>query len=189
MGMRGLVFTVCSFIFILFANQVNATSIQIVVRDSAGEGFLSNQIVAPVRGNPGTTLGQQYQNVFSAASAIWEQRVDSSVPILIDAALDPLSCSTNSGVLGSAGPLNGFIDFDNAPVPNTIYVVAQANSHAGIDLDVSSSDIEAVFNSQLGTPGCLSSLSWWLGINSPAPSGTISLYDTVLHEIGHGLGF
>ena len=187
--MRNLALKVCLLISIFFANHVSATSIQIVVRDGAGEGFRSNQAVAPVRGNPGTTLGQQYQNVFNAAAAVWEHRVDSSVPILIDAALDPLSCSTNSGVLGSAGPLNGFVDFPNAPVSNTIYVVAQANSHAGIDLDESSSDIVATFNSRLGTPGCLTSLNWWLGINSPAPSGTISLYDTVLHEIGHGLGF
>jgi len=169
--------------------QANATTIQIVNLDSAGEGFRSNTPVTPVLGNRGTTLGQQYLNVFEAAARVWEERIDSSVTIRIDAALDPLECSATSGVLGAAGPLNGFIDFRNAPRRNTIYVVAQANSLAGRDLDTRNSDIVATFNSRVGSAGCLTGLRWWLGIGAPAPAGTISLFDTVLHEIAHGLGF
>ena len=174
---------------IIFATQVDATTIEIVNQDSAGEGFRSTQSVSPVPGNRARTLGQQYLNVFQAAANVWEQRIDSPVTIKIDAALDPLDCSATSGVLGAAGPISGFINFRNAPRSDTIYVVAQANSLAGIDLDLGSSDIGATFNSRIGSPGCLTSISWWLGINSEAPAGTISLYDTVLHEIGHGLGF
>jgi len=176
-------------ILLLCLSQAHATNIEIVNLDSPGEGFRSNQPVAPVSGNSARTLGEQYLNVFNAAASVWERRVDSRVTIKVDARLDPLSCSPQSGVLGAAGPINGFTDFANAPVANTIYVVAQANSLAGVDLDPANSDIGATFNSNLGTPGCLTQISWWLGINSPAPAGTISLFDTVLHEIGHGLGF
>ena len=174
---------------VVFAVNANATTIEIVNLDSAGEGFRSTRLVSPVPGNSATTLGEQYLNVFNAAASVWEARVDSDVTIRVDARLDPLDCTPTSGVLGSAGPINGFIDFPGAPRRNTIYVVAQANSLAGVDLDPVNSDIGATFNSLVGASGCLTQLSWWLGINSPAPAGTISLFDTVLHEIGHGLGF
>jgi len=170
-------------------NAQQDTTIEIVNLDGPGEGFRSNQPVAPVPGNSATTLGQQFLNVFNAAASVWEGRIDSPVTIRVDAALDPLDCNVNSGVLGAAGPINGAIDFPNAPLSNTIFVIAQANSLAGQDLDPVNSDIAAVFNSSIGSPGCLTSLQWWLGIGSPAPQGTISLFDTVLHEIGHGLGF
>lgn len=187
--MKGFSLLVFVVVTVFSAIQASATDIEIVNLDSPGEGFRSNVSVAPVPGNRATTLGGQYLNVFKAAASIWEQRIDSPVKIEIDARLDPLRCSARSGTLGAAGPINGFIDFTNAPKTNTIYVVAQANSLAGIDLDPGNSDIVATFNSNLGTSGCLTGLSWWLGINSPAPAGTISLFDTVLHEIGHGLGF
>jgi len=185
-GLRKIVFMAFS---LMLSSQVYATTIIIVNRDGAGEGLNSAARVAPVQGNSATTLGAQYLNVFRAAAEFWEGKLDSSVPIRVDAQLDPLSCSPNSGVLGSAGPLNGFVDFPNAPRRNTIYVVAQANSLAGRDLDPNNSDLSARFNSSVGSSSCLTRLRWWLGINSPAPAGTISLFDTVLHEIGHGVGF
>ena len=91
--------------------------------------------------------------------------------------------------MGSAGPLGVFRDFSNAPLANTWYTAAQANSLAGFDLDPSDDDINMTFNNLIGSSGCLTSLNWWLGINSAAPSGTISFYDTILHELAHGLGF
>jgi len=185
-GIRKIVFM---FVGLMLSSQVSATTITIVNRDGSGEGLNSVARVAPVPGNSATTLGAQYLNVFRAAAEFWEQKIRSSVTIRVDAQLDPLNCSPNSGVLGSAGPLSGFIDFRNAPRRNTIYVVAQANSLAGVDLDPGTSDLSARFNSSVGSASCLTRLSWWLGINSRAPAGTISLFDTVLHEIGHGIGF
>ncbi len=173
---------------VLYSNA-GATDIDIVNRDGVNEGLNSTRPVAPVAGNSATTLGQQYRNVFEAAAKYWERKLVSDVPIRVDVQLDPLDCQPTFGTLGSAGPINGFIDFPNAPREETIYVVAQANSLAGVDLDPGNSDINATFNNNIGTSGCLTGLSWWLGINSPAPSGTISFYDTILHEIGHGLGF
>jgi len=166
-----------------------ATTIQIINNDGAGEGLNDPTSVSAVPGNSATTLGAQYLNVFQAAADYWEDRLDSNVNIRATAQLDLLTCTASSAVLGSAGPTNAFRNFLNAPLPNTFYTVAQANSLAGFDLDGANDDISMRFNNGIGNVNCLSGLSWWLGIDSPAPSGTISFYDTILHELAHGLGF
>jgi len=177
-------------VYLFIGTCAQATTVTIVNADEAGEGFNSSAPRAPVAGNAGTTLGQQYQNVFRAAAQYWEGKVDSNVEIRVRASFDPLICTSTSAQLGGAGPINGFINFPNAAVDDTIYVVAHANSLAGVDLDPQDDDVNSVFNSGLnGDPNCLGGITWWLGVNSPAPNRTISLYDTVLHEIGHGLGF
>ena len=167
-----------------------AATITIVPTDGPGEGFNSAQAVTAVAGNDATTLGQQFTNVFRAAADYYQERLISDVEIRIEASFDDLSCDAESGVLGRAGPLNAFINFENAPNGGTAYVSALANSLAGADLDPGSNDISATFNANInGSDGCLRGTNWWLGINAPAPARTISLYDVVLHEIAHGLGF
>jgi len=168
----------------------SATTIELVNQDSPGEGF--NDSGAPFANqtsNPGNTLGAQRLAVFRAAADFWEARLVSDVPIRISANMDPLFCGTNSATLGSAGPRGIFMNFANAPRSNTWYVQAVANSLAGRDLDPNNNDISARFNVAIdNNDNCLRGTNWWLGINSPAPRGTISLFETVLHEIGHGLG-
>ena len=178
-------------IAVICASSVTyAANIQIVPTDGPGEGFNSTQAVAAVAGNDATTLGQQYMNVFRAAAAFYQQRLDSDVEIRMEAAFDPLLCEENSGQFGGAGPLNAFVNFENAPNQGTAYVSALANSLAGRDLDPGGNDISSVFNSRLnGDASCLRGLTWWLGIDAPAPARTVSLYETVLHEMAHGLGF
>lgn len=172
------------------AASASAATIRIINTDGPAEGLNSTAQVAPVAGNNATTLGQQYLNVFRAAAQYFETRINSAVEIRLEASFDPLTCSERSGQLGGAGPLNAFINFTNAPRRNTAYVVALANALAGSDLDPGGNDIGAVFNSRIsGDANCLGGANWWLGINAPAPARTISLYDTVLHEIAHGLGF
>jgi hypothetical protein len=163
--------------------------ITIVNGDGVGEGFNDLTPVAPVVGNPGTTLGAQRLNAFQAAADVWGNVLNSTVPIRVNAAMNPLSCSTNAGVLGSAGTEAVFSDFQGAPRTNTWYPVALANSLAGSDLDTSSDDIGAEFNSSVGNPGCLPALAWWYGVGAAAPAQTISFFNTVLHELAHGLGF
>ena len=174
---------------ILAVSTVSATNILILNNDDFGEGLNDSTVVAPVPGNSATRLGAQYLNVFRAAAAYWEQRLDSPVDIRVRAQLNPLFCTTFSATLGSAGPAGLFRDFINAPIGNTWFTPAQANSLAGFDLDSGNDDINMQFNSNIGSPGCFSNRPWWLGINSPAPLGTVSFYDTVLHELAHGLGF
>ncbi len=179
-----------SLIAISTISTVSATEIRLVNNDGANEGFNDSSAATPGQtGNTGTTLGEQRILVFQAAADYWEERLVSDVPIRVGINFDPLSCSAFSGTLGSAGPRGIFRDFPNRPLPNTWYVSAVADSLAGSDRSPSRVDIGATFNSAIdNNDNCLRNTNWWLGINSPAPRGTISLFDTVLHEIGHGLG-
>lgn len=177
-------------IFAAATLSATATEIRLVNNDGTNEGFNDQRPATPGQtGNNGTTLGQQRINVFQAAADYWEARLASNVPVLVRINFDPLQCSARSAVLGSAGPRGIFRDFPNAPAANTWYVGAVADSLSGSDRSPGNPDIGATFNSDIdNNPDCLGNTNWWLGINSPAPRGTISLFDTVLHEIGHGLG-
>ena len=162
-------------------------TVTIVNLDGAGEGFNDPTAVAPVFGNPGTTRGAQRLNAFRAAAEYWGAILKSTVPIRVDAKMDPQFCTATSATLGSAGPNTVHRDFAGAPVAATWYVQAVANSRAGVDLDAQS-DISATFNSDIDNPTCLGATSWWYGIGAPAPAGTIDFYTVVQHEIGHGIG-
>jgi len=175
---------------LLLAAPGGAVNITILNGDGATEGFNDKTAVAPVLGNPGTTLGQQRLNVFMAAAAYWSNRLTSPVTITVQARMDPLTCSTTSGVLGSAGAADFVAGFPNAPRADTWYASALANALAGSDLDTSSPEIVAQFNSRVGTDSsCLTGFSWWYGLGGAAPANTQSFYDTVVHELAHGLGF
>lgn len=177
---------------VLLSAQVNATTITIVNADAGSQGFNSRRAVNPEGGNNATTLGAAYSNVFRAAADFWESKISSTVEIRVQSSFSSSQICTSTGAqLGGAGPMEIAINFPGAPVQNTIYTIALANALAGEDMDPGFDDIQAQFNSQLdGRPGCLGGTRWWLGINAQqAPRGTISLLDTVLHEIGHGLGF
>jgi hypothetical protein len=164
------------------------TSVTIHNLDSAGEGFNDVTPVAPVFGNRATTLGQQRLSVLQAAADYWGAILKSRVAIEIDAKMDPLSCTATSAVLGSAGPITAHRDYTGAPLANTWYVQAVANSRAGADLAPTYSDILAIFSSRIDSPTCLGSTSWWYGIGAPAPAGTLDFYSVALHELAHGLG-
>lgn len=174
---------------------------ELIVVDDPDEGFNSNAAPDPVSangGNPGTTLGEQRVWAFEQAARYWAQRLDSSVPIQIRAEMNPKSCDSFSAVLGSAGTYSVFRDWaagagSPPPEANTWYSSALADSIAGRDLDAESgtddADIVSSFNSDIDdNDSCLSGTDWYYGLGA-APSGTISFFRTVLHEIAHGLGF
>ncbi len=169
--------------------SVAAATITIVNVDGPNEGFNSNTPVAPVGGNPGTTLGQQRLNVFVQAAAIWGGILPSAVTIRVESSFDALACDATSAVLGSAGAINTARDFTGAPFPSTWYHIALANKIAGSDLIPAANDIRARFNSSInGSPACLSSRNWYYGFDGN--EGTdIELLPVVLHEMAHGLGF
>jgi hypothetical protein len=174
----------------LLSWAVGATQITIANSDGVNEGFNDPTPVAPVGDNPGTTLGQQRRNVFEYAARIWESIVDSNVEIVVEASFDPLSCTSTSGVLGSAGANTVHASFSGAPVANTWYPAALANSLANSDLAPADADISAAFNSSVDTDsGCLTGYSWYYGLDGNKPAATFELLSVVMHEIGHGLGF
>jgi len=166
-----------------------ATVITIVNLDGAGEGFNDPTVVAPVGGNPGTTVGQQRLNAFNFAAAVWKSILLTDVEIRIGAKFDPLSCTSNGGVLGSAGPQSVFHDYPGAPTPATWYVSAEADMHSGFDRSPGQPDLTATFNAMIGTANCLPNSAWYYGFDGNEPLNTINLITVLLHEFSHGLGF
>ncbi|WP_456405581.1 hypothetical protein [Thiolapillus sp.] len=167
-----------------------AATLIIENNDAAGEGFNDPTPVAPVPGNPGTTIGEQRLNTARAAANSWGKVLTSPVEIRIGMNFDPLPCDANSANLGRAGPRLVFRDFANAPRAGTWYPEALADSLFGSDMEPGFTDIDAIFNSDIDfNNNCLGSSSWWYGIGAPAPPGTVDLFQVLLHEIAHGLGF
>ena len=180
----------------LGAATAEAATIDISSRDGAGVGFNDMTPAAPVGGNPGTTLGQQRQNVYRYVANLWEQAIASNVVIHVSAGWEALTCTATTAVLGSAGAWNIWFDFPNG-VPGTWYPQALANKLSGVDLSASQPDdgtgygnvdIKTQFNVNLGNPGCLDGTPFYLGLDGLA--GTkVNFVETLLHELGHGLGF
>lgn len=143
--------------------------------------------VAPVGGNPGTTLGQQRLNVFQAAADRWSSILDTKVDIVVQASFAPIpGCTETEAVLGQAAPLSWKRDFPNAPQAGVWYPVALANALAGVDLD-SNPEIFTQFNADIDNATCLGASSWYYGLDGEHGSDS-DLFVVVLHEIAHGLG-
>ncbi len=172
-------------------------TITIVNGNDPGVGFNDPTPAAPVGGNTGTTLGQQRLNAFQYAADIWGSELASNVEIKIYATFEPLSCTATSAVLGSAGTMYIFANFPGVPpfpgpeFPDTWYHSALAKKRAGFDFypyTPPAADLRARFNVNLGNPGCLTGVGWYLGFD--ANHGTdIDLVTVLLHEFAHGLGF
>ena len=112
----------------------------------------------------------------------------STVTIQVSAKWTALSCTASSAVLGSAGAVGIWRDFSGAPVAGHWYPNALANKLHGTDLDPAAVDINANFNVNLGQPGCLTGIFFYLGLDNNHGS-SIDLSTVLLHELGHGLGF
>ena len=173
-----------------------AALIDITSRDAPGVGFNDPTPVAPVGGNPGTTLGAQRLFVYRYVADLWQAQLTSGVKITVSAGWEALSCTSTSATLGSAGAWNMWHDFP-AGVPGTWYPQALANKLAGVNLSADvpddgsgygTVDIKTQFNVNLGNPGCLDGTPFYLGVDGNAGS-KVNFVETLLHELGHGLGF
>jgi PA domain len=157
--------------------------------NAAGVGFNDTTPAAPVGGNTGTTLGEQRLIAFTYAANLWGATLTSSVPIVINAQFSALTCTATSAVLGSAGTTFIFRNFANAPKPDTWYSYALANKLAGVDVSATPSpQINANFNANLGTAGCLTGTFFYLGLDGNHGAST-DFVEVLLHEMGHGIGF
>jgi MYXO-CTERM domain-containing protein len=154
------------------------------VTDGAGVGFNDTTPATPVGGNPGTTVGEQRKLVFQAAADAWGRVLDSSVPITVEASFAPLDCLGGGAVTGQAAPYS----VSNYPgLPTTgKYVLALANKLLGKDISATNPDIVAQFNG--GLMACMG-VDWYYGLDGQKNSEQSDLLSTVMHELGHGLGF
>ena len=165
-----------------------AATIVIQNGDPAGVGFNDATVVAPVGGNTGITLGQQRLIAFQYAANIWGATITSSVPIVVLATWEPLSCTATGAVLGSAGAVSVLRDFPGAPKTATWFPIALGNKYLGVDAIPASADLRARFNVNLGNAGCLTGIPFYLGLDANHGSA-VDLAAVLLHELGHGLGF
>lgn len=89
-----------------------------------------------------------------------------------------------------------------APKANTYYQQALANKLANVGMSLAdfygqpddgtgygNVDIKTQFNVNLGQATCLSGSPFYLGLDGLPPGTQINLVATLLHELGHGLGF
>lgn len=172
---------------ILLALPAAAATITVLNMDGPGEGFNDATPAAPVGGNPGTTIGAQRLYVFQYAANLWGSILPSTVEIRVQAAFNPLTCDSVSGVLGSTSVIHVWRDFSGAPLSGHWYHDALADKLSGIDQLPTANDMNAQFNSSLGGTNCLP-MGWYYGVDGNE-GNQIELLPVVLHEFAHGLGF
>ncbi len=171
-------------ILFLMISQISAAA---TFQFQFGGGFNDNSARAPVGGNTGTTLGEQRQILFQTAAQSWGSRIESNVAIVVAAEFASLFCSGNSVTLGSAGPL-AVPNFPGNPMPNTWYPLSLVDAIRGTNNNPGVQDISATFNINVDN-GCFNGGTFYYGLDGNTPGNQIDLFSTVLHELGHGLGF
>ena len=172
-------------------NTANAAIFTIFNADFVGEGLNDITPASPVGGNPGNTIGGQRNYVVQQVLNEWGARIYSPVPIQVEVAFDPLTCTNSQAVLGAAGPTTVAKSYFDKGRTIAWSPAALVNSQSGYDaIGGLTSDITAVFNTVLGHhQDCLGGAAWYYGTDGNTPQGMVDFYSVVLHEIGHGLGF
>lgn len=184
---RGLLPLLLCLLLALAVGTAGAATVTIVNNDGANEGFNDPTVVAPVGGNPMTTLGGQRLYIFQHAANIWGSLLWSGVPILVNAQFNPLTCDSVSAVLGSTSTYS-VRNTASLPLTNTWYAQSLANAYAGSDVAPTTADMTTQFNSTLDGGTCLGHTIWYYGIDGNE-GVNVELLPVILHEINHGLGF
>lgn len=153
------------------------------VQDANGQGF-----------NDGT-LGNQRLQAMQFAANFWGNRLASSIPINVEVSFGDLECGSNGAVLAQASIRFIFHSFAGAPVGDTWYPGALAESLSGQNLsqqddaNPNAGELRLTFNQNIDD-GCLGPGSrFHYGTSGNLPNGTISFVNVALHEMAHGLGF
>jgi hypothetical protein len=156
--------------------------------NAPGVGLNDPTPVAPVGGNTGTTLGEQRRNVLARAASAWARHLKSFAPVRIEVAFGARTCTPTAAVLASTGVLAADLNFKHSTLPDTWFPIAVANAVAKTDLDPTGDDMIAIFNINLGAPGCLTGSPFYMGFDHNEGTG-VDLLATATHEFAHGLGF
>ncbi|MET0343928.1 MAG: hypothetical protein ABW252_23135 [Polyangiales bacterium] len=163
-------------------------------RLTTGAGFDDDTPVAPIGGNPGTTLGAQRRELMLHALRIWGGVLESKVPIVVDAEFDLLECSRGGAIVGGAAATGWVRPRPPADLPPgqppVIYPVALGDRLAERDIAPGTADIYIVINANLDIEPCKTAIGGlYYGFDGAGGSTAIDLLSTALHELAHGLGF
>ena len=112
------------------------------------------------------------------AVSIWEQIIESKIPIHIKANWFSIN---QTNVLANGGPSDYYANFEFAPRKNRYYPISVVEKITGTEISGSGSpDMEITFNKDI---------KWYYGTDGKTPDQLYDLVTVALHEIGHGLGF
>jgi len=181
------------------------------VCDLSGWNDPSPPLAAP--GNTGTTLGEQRQIALREAVRRIALNFKTEAAIVIRACWADLEASATSAVLAQAGSGGIFINdtslFSGAvggdlrpgrrqaflPESGAWYAAAPTSKSGGTNFCRISGgpcqsrvDVTATFNSLIDQPAGLGAVSFYYGLEPPAPN-TLDFIGISMHEISHGLGF
>lgn len=177
---------------LLAAIALPAGAANIVIDPGTGfdDSTPSNTISDQQGNNPGATLGAMRLIVFQEAAAVWGGILNSNQTITVQVDfVNSIACAGSSAQLGHAGPTSTKENFGSGD-PNIAYAIALAESLSGSNQNGGSAEITAEFNAKVDNDaGCLGGGGFYYGLDNNAPAGTTPIFATVLHEIGHGLGF
>lgn len=127
-----------------------------------------------------------YQTVMNEAAQFWADTLRSDVPIEVYVGTVDKVCSFSYNVQVQTQPPASAINFPQAPLSNTHYPIALANSLAGTDLLPGAADINIAFNARMITRSACQ--KWYLGYDANYDYSQYSLYFETLQELAHGLG-
>ncbi len=163
-------------------------TVELVNVNAPNVGLNDPTPVAPVGGNPGSTLGAQRLFALQHAANIWARNLKSHVPIRMQVSFDVRACTATGAVLASAGALVVNNNFKRGELADTWYHGALANAVAKTDLEPAADDLRAIFNVNLGAASCLAGSPFYLGVDGNQGTA-IDIVAVALHEFAHGMGF
>lgn len=146
-----------------------------------GSATNSNIQISYVSDCNGSSWSQDAQEAFEYAASIWEDHLQSDIPIRIEANWVSLGENT----LGSAGPTTLFTLTGGDIEENTFYTISQASALTGIDIvnEVEDVNFDIVVNINCEFA------NWYFGTDANPPANLIDMVTVMIHEIGHGIGF
>lgn len=170
------------------ATPVFAAEVVILSVDGAGVGYNDPAPVAPIGGNPGTTLGAQRLIAAQFAATLWGATLESDATIFVAARhSSTLACTATGATLASAGTTFVFANFAPDIEPDTWYHSALADSIAGEDLNPNNFDIGVNANIRIDTGACLGGRRFYYGLDGNE-GANIDFAAVFTHELAHGLG-
>ncbi|RMH19839.1 MAG: peptidase [Acidobacteria bacterium] len=181
--------------------QEGTSTVQIFSFDPPGTGFDDQRDFPGAPGNNATTLGEARTNLFNAVLGAWGGTLESDVDVDVIVLWLPLPCTAGVGaVLAAAGTTFIFNDDTGIlPLADVWYHAALAEAFAGADVtgppavdqsgNIDGGDVFVLMNSAIDDECLGPGTGYYYGLDGNPPPNLVDQAPTVLHEIGHGLGF